>query len=109
MSDDVHERERRRSPRLNHPFPATLRGTDAMGQWVDIDTVLDNMSANGLYVRISRQLEPGARITVGIALKRSDQWEPTACVAMRGVVMRVEQPRRGEYGTAIAFKRYRIY
>ena len=106
---DLYERERRQKPRLDHPFPATLRGIDAMGEWLDIDTVLDNMSASGLYVRISRQLEPGARVAVGIGLKRSGQWETTARVAMRGVVTRVERPRAGEYGTAITFTKYRIY
>jgi hypothetical protein len=105
---DFHERERRRSPRLEYLFPATLRGTDAMGQRLDIDTVLDNISANGLYVRISRRLEPGVAIAVGIALKRG-QWETTGRVALRGIVTRVELPRRGEYGVAIAFSRYRFY
>ena len=106
---DFEERDRRRKPRLDHPFPATLRGIDAQGERLDIDTILDNMSAIGLYVRISRRLDPGARIAVGVGLKQSGQWEVTARVATRGVVTRVEQAIPGEYGTAVAFTRYRIY
>jgi hypothetical protein len=104
---EFHERRQKR--RVSQPFPATLRGVDARGERVDIDTVLDNISANGVYVRISRQLERGARIGVGIGLKQSDQWDATARVAVRGVVARVERTRTGEYGTGIAFTKYRIY
>src|SRR5438270_3427276 len=48
--------ERRRRPRLYEPFPVMVRGVDASGTSFEINTVLDNMSADGLYVRLRRQV-----------------------------------------------------
>src|SRR5436309_12834451 len=67
--------ERRSVPRIATPFPATLRGVDQAGDWFRIDTVLDNFSAAGLFMRLVRPIEPGAtmfvvvRFTVGPAAR----------------------------------------
>ena len=94
---------------MERPFPVTVRGVDAMGVPLDVDTVLDNMSVGGLYVRIPRRVEPGAQVTVGIRV--SEPWEerPAARVATRGVVLRVESKPDGEHGLAVGFTRYRIF
>ena len=106
---DFLERERRGRPRVEQPFPVTVRGVDAMGEPLDIDTVLDNMSVGGLYVRIPRRIEPGARLAVGIRL--SERWDerPAARVATRGVVLRVDSKPDGEHGLAVEFTRHRVF
>jgi hypothetical protein len=106
---DFRQRERRGRPRVEQPFPVTVRGLDAMGEPLDIDTVLDNMSVGGLYVRIPRRIEPGARLTVGIRLSVPEAQERTACVATRGMVLRVESAPGGEHGLAVAFTKYRVF
>ncbi|MFN2447141.1 MAG: PilZ domain-containing protein [Vicinamibacterales bacterium] len=104
---DFHER--RAKPRLERPFPVTLRGVDAMGEALNIDTVLDNLSPGGLYVRIPRRVEPGAKLSVAIRLSEDGVREQTARLATRGVVLRVESTPNGEYGVALAFTTHRIF
>jgi hypothetical protein len=106
---DFLDRERRGRPRVERPFPVTVRGVDATGEPLDIDTVLDNMSVGGLYVRLPRRIEPGARLAVGIRVSVSGAQERTARVATRSVVKRVESAAGGEHGLAVAFTRHRFF
>ena len=103
------EGERRARPRVEQPFPATVRGVDAMGEPLGIDTVLDNISANGLFVRIPRPVEPGATLAVGIRLSVTRVQGGGARVATRGLVKRVERTSDGQYGIAVEFVRYRVF
>ncbi len=91
------------------PFPVTVRGVDATGEPLDIDTVLDNMSGGGLYVRIPRPIERGARLTAGIRVSPSGALERSARIAVRGVVTRVDLTPSGEHGVALAFTKHRIF
>jgi PilZ domain len=102
-------RERRVVPRAELPFQVTVRGIDAIGEPLNIDTVLDNISGRGLYVRIPRRVEPGTRLTLGIQLSESLHGRPAARVAVRGVVRRVESMPDGENGLAVEFTRYRLF
>src|SRR5262245_29330904 len=56
--------ERRRHPRLRKPFPATVRGVDAYGESFEADTVLDNLSAGGLYLRLGRCVKQKTKLFV---------------------------------------------
>lgn len=103
------EGERRARPRVEQPFPATVRGVDAMGEPLGIDTVLDNISANGLFVRIPRPVEAGATLAVGIRLSVARVEGGGARVATRGLVKRVEHTADGQYGIAVEFVRYRVF
>ena len=60
--------DRRRHPRLYTPFPATLRGKDASGESFEVNAVLDNISAGGLYVRLERCVKRGTRLFVIVRL-----------------------------------------
>lgn len=106
---DFPDRDRRGRPRIEQPFPATVRGVDATGEPLDIDAVLDNMSTGGLYVRIPRPMEPGMRLTFGIHVWVPGAEEPGARIAARGVVKRVNLTSRGEHGLAVEFTRYRVF
>ena len=102
-------RERRAGARVQLPFPVTVRGIDAIGEPLDIDTVLDNVSRGGLYVRIPRRIEPGAQLAVGIRVSGPCEEGPAARVATRGVVLRVESKPDGDHGLAVEFTRYRVF
>ena len=106
---DFPERERRAKPRVQEPFPVTVRGVDATGARLDIDTALDNVSGGGLYVRIPRLIQPGAELVVGIRLSGPGAWQSTARVATRGVVLRVDAKPNREHGVAVTFTRYRVF
>ena len=58
--------ERRRKPRVAIESPATVRGVDANGQSFEENSMLDNLSAGGLFFQLPRQVEPGAREPVRV-------------------------------------------
>ena len=49
--------ERRQHSRLSEPFPVLVRGVDAGGEAFESNTVLDDFSAGGLYVRLRWRVE----------------------------------------------------
>jgi hypothetical protein len=104
--DDLFER--RSMPRIVMPFLATVRGVDQTGDRFRIDTVLDNFSAAGLYLRLVRPIELGATLFVVVRFTVTLAAGPTAPgVAARGVVVWVE-PQPGAWGIALKFMRQRF-
>jgi PilZ domain-containing protein len=101
-------RERRASPRVDHPFPVTVRTVKAMGEALHVETVIDNMSARGLFVRLSRPIALGAPLTTVIRLSVDGREDACARVVARGVVRRVELKANGQYGIAVEFARHRV-
>ena len=100
--------ERRSVPRIVTPFPATVRGVNQAGDWFRIDTVLDNFSAAGLYLRLVLPIEPGATMFVVVRFTVGPAARPAAPgVAARGVVVWAE-PQPGAWGVAMKFTRQRF-
>ncbi len=99
--------ERRRALRVELPFPVTVRGTDATGEYFTVDTVLDNLSACGLYFRLPRSVAPGAKLFVVVRLALGSEPEAAPGVAMRGVVVRAEL-LDGRCGVAVSFDQHRF-
>jgi len=101
--------ERRSVPRIATPFPTTVRGVDQSGDRFTIDTVLDNFSAAGLYVRLVRPIAPGARLFVVVRFAVTPASRlPAPGVAAQGVVVRVDLQPNGARGIAIMFVRQRF-
>lgn len=106
---DLRGHDRRTSPRTNTSFPVTVRGIDATGEILNVETVLDNLSGGGLYVRIPRRVAHGAHLAVGIRLSEAGVAGRAARVAARGVVLRAEPTRDGRFGLAIRFTKSRVF
>lgn len=101
--------ERRRHLRLYEPFPLLVRGVDASGEAFEIDTVLDNFSAGGLYMHLRRCVEPGTKLFAVTRLSTGPLSGALApCIAVYGVVRRVEPQPNGRYGVGMAFTRHRF-
>ncbi len=101
--------ERRSVPRIATPFPATVRGVDQAGDRFRIDTVLDNFSAAGLYLRLARPIEPGTTLFVVVRFAVAPAAGPAAPgVAARGVVVWAEPRPGGAWGVALRFVRQRF-
>ncbi len=100
------ELERRRALRVDLPFPVTVRGPDALGDHFTSTTVLDNLSACGLYFCLPRPVAPGAKLFLVVRLVPGPELGPG--VAMRGVVVRAELLPDGRYGVAVAFDQHRF-
>ena len=103
------EKERRRHFRLHAPFSLTVHGRDTNGEAFRIATVLEDISAGGLYVRLERRVETGARVfTVVHFAAEQAETVPGPRVAMRGVVVRTEPLPQDMWGVAVAFTRQRF-
>ena len=101
--------ERRRHPRLYEPFPMRLRSVDAGGETFESDTVLDDFSAGGLYVRLTRRVEPGAKFFAVVRIATGPpSGTPAPRVAVRGVVLRTVPQPDGRYGVGVQFTRHRF-
>ncbi len=101
--------ERRRAPRIVMPFPATVRGIDVTGKPFEVDTVLDNFSACGLYLRLARPVEQGRQLFVVVRLSLAPAHAvPAPRVALHGVVLRVKPQPDSMYGLALSFARHRF-
>jgi hypothetical protein len=86
----------------------TVRGIDAYGERLDVDTILDNVSGGGMYVRLPTRVERGDPLAVGIRFSEGSSGR-AARVAARGVVLRVDAAPDGAFGVAIAFTKTRVF
>ena len=87
----------------------TVHGVDGNGEAFETTSVLDNLSADGLYMRIGQGIEPGATLSIIIQLAPAPiNGEPTARVMIYGVVLRAELIPSGSCGVAIKFSRYQF-
>jgi len=101
--------KRRRQPRLYAPLAVRLRSVDAAGEAFESDAVLDNFSAGGLYVRLTRCVEPGTKVFAVVRIAPGPpSGTPGPRVAMRGVVLRTEPQPDGQYGLGGRFTQHRF-
>ena len=101
--------ERRGKARIDLPFAVIVRGSDAKGIPFEVETVLENLSAGGLYMRLDRDVEPGAKLFCLICFSTSAQDRGATRIAARGVVLRAEPRPDGTSGVAVCFTYHRIF
>ena len=94
--------ERRSHSRINIPVSTRVRGIDSDGQTFKSNSSLDNLSKDGLYLRLARRVRKGTNLTVIISLSSQGR------LALRGEVLRVEPQPDGRYGIAMKFTQYRL-
>lgn len=100
--------ERRGKPRLYEAFPAKVRGSDKTEHAFEVDVLLENLSASGLYLCLPWNVEEGAVLSATIRLASAESLLGSAArVLVRGVVVRVEPRVDGYYGVAVAFNYHR--
>jgi PilZ domain-containing protein len=102
--------ERRRKPRIFDPFPAKVKGTNLDGESFETETVIDNLSADGLYLRLMQRVKQGAKLSVvfQLSLKPGAEAVSQPRVAVKGLVLRTESKPGGVFGVAITFDRARF-
>lgn len=86
--------------RISEPFPTTISGIDSRGESFELDCVLENMSSNGVYLKIPRKLKHGSEVTMMIKL--SSVPSSGAGAAIRGVTVRTEPRGNENWGLAVA-------
>jgi c-di-GMP-binding flagellar brake protein YcgR len=101
--------ERRQKPRIDIPFSARVSGLDANGQAFETNSVLDNFSAGGLYLRMARSLKQGAELLVLVELPTALAGDEGATqIEAQGVILRAEPQPNGGCGVAVAFTKHRF-
>ncbi len=94
--------ERRHNQRICVPFPARVRAVDLSGEAFQADTVLDNISAGGVYMRLARPVKLGGRVFVVVRLSTNrEEKERVPRLAMLGTAVRVEPQAGGHCGVAV--------
>lgn len=95
--------ERRHDQRICVPFPARVRAVDLSGEAFQADTVLDNISAGGVYMRLARSVKLGERVFVVVRLSTSrEEKQRVPRLAMLGTAVRVDPQDGGHCGVAVA-------
>jgi len=103
-------KESRSSARIDAAYPARLRGVDVNDQPFKEETVLQNLSAGGLYLRLKRMVREGAEVSLAVRLSTAESRDgPVLRLGARGTVLRVEPQWDGSYGVAVEFLRRHIF
>ena len=101
--------ERRSKPRIDIPFSAKVSGIDADGEAFEMNSVLDNFSAGGLYLRMERSLKQGSELLVLVELPTVSADNAGASqIEAQGVILRAEPQPNGGCGVAVAFTKHRF-
>ena len=101
--------ERRQKRRFSIPFIVKARGIDTRGQAFEMYTLLEDISASGLYLQLPRQVEPGSKLFMIVRLSTYATEESSgARIAVRGVVLRTEPRQGGLWGLALRFTSHRF-
>lgn len=101
--------ERRRKPRICVPFHAKVKGVNDSGEAFTIDTVLDNVSGEGLYMRMMRSVKRGTRLSIVVELHTPPKVKGDAPrFVIGGVVQRTDEKAGGVYGVAVCFEHVRF-
>ncbi|HWP43384.1 MAG TPA: PilZ domain-containing protein [Blastocatellia bacterium] len=101
--------ERRRKPRIEYPFPVSVRGVDVAGKPFRVSGVLNDISASGLYMHLKKTVSLGSSLAFVIRLSSPESSKATAArIAIRGEVVRVEPSNGNSLGIAVRFTDYRF-
>ena len=86
-----------------------VRGVDADGVPFEVETVLNDLSAGGFYVRLLQRVEFGAKLFTVVRISTDPRaWSPAPRVAVHGVVRRVAPQADGRCGVGVTFTRHRF-
>ena len=100
---------RRSKPRIDVPFHVKVDGVDQSGERFTIETVVDNVSGNGVYLRMIPCVDLGARLSITLGLNTpSAVIDEAPCFLMDAVVLRRETKTGGVCGVAAIFDRVRF-
>jgi hypothetical protein len=101
--------EKRGKPRVECDYLAIVKGQDAQGKRFEEIARINNLSANGLYMRLQRTIFMGEELFVTIFLHNRTREQTGPKITTTGIVVRTEQPREGTtVGIALKILDYRF-
>ena len=101
--------ERRRSTRLYEPFPTQVRGASSTGKFFTLETVIDNISSGGLYLKVPFEMDPGKEVSTVVCFRAlGAEVDKAPRLWIKAKVVRSEPQPDGRYGVALAVQKYRF-
>jgi hypothetical protein len=86
-----------------------VHGVNNEKEEFNVDTVLDNVSGDGLYMRMMPSVKEGTSLSIEILLKKPlHVTEEASRILVEGVVVRTEKKAGGVCGVAVTFGRVRF-
>jgi PilZ domain len=104
---DSSDTERRTKARIQECFPVTVR-VNRKSEAFKTDTVIENLSSSGLYMKLPFDVEQGTKLFALLLLSPVGSGESASRVALRGVVTRSDPQPEGTYGVAVVIKQHRF-
>jgi hypothetical protein len=102
-------KERRIKPRIFEHFRATVHGVNASGESFTVETVLENISATGLYLCLSQTVEVGAELLIVSQLFNPVKEKTSGpLLALSGKVIRLGETSGEARGVAVEFTQTRF-
>jgi hypothetical protein len=95
------EGQSRDETRIQGPFPARVKGSQATGARFVTDTIIENLSAQDCCVRLVERVEPGDCLFVATRINK-------AVVSLRGKVLHIMLRADGTWGVILRITRYRF-
>ena len=103
-SRDTKRFERRRKPRLDDSLPVRVWGIDSDGEMLSLDSLLDNISSSGLFLRIPSRLKISSQVSLVVRLLNGS----SVMAAIRGKVLRDDPQLDGSRGIAVMITEHRV-
>ena len=102
-------KERRIKPRIFELFRATVHGVNALGEAFTVETVLENISATGLFLRLPQAVEVGTELLIVSQLSNPSNGKTSGpLLAMSGNVVRVCGATSDACGVGVEFMHTRF-
>lgn len=98
--------ERRHKARISEPFPARIWGIDSSDLPFNVDSVVDNISSSGVYLKTPRAVDIGSKVKLIVHFLSGPTSGVTA--SLQGRVLRSESQDDGKYGLAMAVSKHRF-
>ena len=99
--------ERRKKPRISTPFPITVHGINEKGERYQFETLIDNLSVGGVYLRHGERIDPYSKLELFIQLSES-AGKSAPVIKAEGIVLRTELKTDGLFGLAVVFTNHRF-
>jgi hypothetical protein len=103
------EEERRGKKRFRGALPVRVRGTDVDARQFQAQTLLDDLSASGLYMQLPFRVTRGIRLLMTIRYVMPVAGEDSAhTIVASGIVRRTEDRPGGLYGIGVEFTSWKL-
>ncbi len=105
---NIYFPERRLKPRFTCNYPARIRGHDENEKPYEEVCKAVNLSRNGVYLMMNREIPRGAEVSIRIGFPTGYLKLGTCKLAVHGMVVRGEFSSETIYGIAVKFEEYRF-